>query len=432
MTETYDTDVLYLATQGDGAVRTPDGRVAYIPETLAGEHVRLTKNSDEKWQLVEVLQPSPNRQIPPCSLFEHCGGCTLQHVKPDAILQWKVATVQHALQKAGFSNLPTFSAKQVRPSSRRRADLAVRRQPDGMIIGLHARNSHAVTDLTTCVVLHPAILAALPAFRATLRSLNAIRREANLHINLLDSGLDVLLQTDGPLTTPDRVRLAQLATEQHIPRISWQQIKDTGLPEVAAQSGSVVQTIASHQISPPPGTFLQATGESEKYIQEAVVQSLPAKLNRKDIITELYAGCGTLTFPLAERARVNAYEGYAPALEALKKGTGGTRISAFCRDLNHQPLLAKEIAASAVVVLDPPHAGAKLQMRQIAQGLPHHIVYVSCNPAALAQDASLLAKAGYTVENVTVIDQFLWSAEIEAVCSFKRESSRRSRNGLSR
>lgn len=215
MTETYDTDVLYLAMQGDGAVRTPDGRVAYIPETLAGEHVRLTKSSDGKWQLVDVLQPSSERQTPPCSLFEHCGGCTLQHVKPAAILQWKTATVQHALQKAGFSNLPAFSAKQVQPHSRRRADLAViRRQPDGIIIGLHARNSHAVTDFTTCVVLHPDILAALPAFRTTLRSLNAIRREANLHINLLDSGLDVLLQTDGPLTAPDRVRLAQLATDQ--------------------------------------------------------------------------------------------------------------------------------------------------------------------------------------------------------------------------
>ncbi|GLH28059.1 hypothetical protein WSS15_07090 [Acetobacter pasteurianus] len=194
MTETYDTDVLYLATQGDGAVRTPDGRMAYIPETLAGEHIRLTKDSEGKWRLAEVLLPSPDRQIPPCSLFEHCGGCTLQHVKPAAILQWKVATVQHALQKAGFSNLPAFSAKQVQPHSRRRADLAVRRQPDGIMIGLHARNSHEVTDLTTCVVLHPDILAALPAFRATLRSLNAIRREANLHINLLDSGLDVLLQ----------------------------------------------------------------------------------------------------------------------------------------------------------------------------------------------------------------------------------------------
>ncbi|PHY94144.1 23S rRNA methyltransferase [Acetobacter pomorum] len=432
MTETYDTDVLYLATQGDGAVLTPDGNKAYIPQTLAGERVRLTKNADGKWQLAQVLQPSPNRQTPPCTLFERCGGCTLQHIKPATILQWKKATVQHALQKAGFTNLPACSAQQVQQHTRRRADLAVRRQPDGIIIGLHARNSSTVTDLTSCIVLHPDIMKALSAFRATLRSLNAIRREANLHINLLDSGLDVLLQTDGPLTAPDRVRLAQLATDQHIPRISWQLIKDTGLPEVAAQSGSVYQTIASHQITPPPGTFLQATGESEIYIQEAVIKSLPAKLNRRDIITELYAGCGTFTFPLAERARVNAYEGYAPALDALKKASGGTRINAFCRDLNHQPVLAKEIAASAVVVLDPPHAGAKLQMRQIAQGQPTHIIYVSCNPAALAQDASLLAKAGYTVENVTVVDQFLWSTEIEAVCSFKRESSRRNRNGLSR
>jgi 23S rRNA (uracil1939-C5)-methyltransferase len=94
--------------------------------------------------------------------------------------------------------------------------------------------------------------------------------------------------------------------------------------------------------------------------------------------------------------------------------------------------MAKELAQASAVVLDPPHAGARSQMEQIVRGLPAQVVYVSCNPAALSKDTALLAKAGYRLHAVTVIDQFLWSAETETVCDFRRESSRRSHSGPSR
>lgn len=425
-----DVTITYLGAQGDGAAVLADGQTLHVPYTLPGEVVRVAPTDSGKWTAREILTPSPDRTEPPCSLFGTCGGCTLQQMDRAALLAWKTDRVMTALKKAGFSDLPEPRAFQVPPHSRRRADLAMRRNGKEILLGLHARGSMDIIDLTTCPVLHPAIMDCLPALRQTFRSLEGLYRAGDVRINLLESGLDILLVTDGPLSTADRTRLASLSAEHAIPRICWQRQGDQGLPETAAQTRTVHHTLAGSTVSPPTGAFFQATAESEALIQQAVLDALP-RLNKRDVVIELYAGCGTLSFPLASRARVQAYEGYPPAATALKNASGGTRLEVACRDLNRQPIMAKELAQAGCVVLDPPHTGARLQMKQIAMGKPRHLIYVSCNPAALTKDAAALHAAGYRLSSVTVIDQFLWSAEVEAVCGFRHESSRRSRTGLS-
>ena len=177
-------------------------------------------------------------------------------------------------------------------------------------------------------------------------------------------------------------------------------------------------------VRPPPGVFLQATAEGERAIIEAVLRGLPTKITSKTRVAELYAGCGTLTFALAQKVRVAAFEGDSATFLALKQAVnqGGVagRIETFQRDLARQPLSAKELAAFAAVVLDPPHNGASAQIAQIAASGIATVIYVSCNPATLARDAKLLASAGYKLSSVTAIDQFLWTARLESVSVFRR------------
>ncbi|MFC7553931.1 hypothetical protein ACFQU7_19535 [Pseudoroseomonas wenyumeiae] len=124
-----------------------------------------------------------------------------------------------------------------------------------------------------------------------------------------------------------------------------------------------------------------------------MLAGLPPKLTGKARIADLYAGLGTLSFPLSARARVTAYEG-APdavaALDAAARHSGG-KVQAVRRDLSRQPLMPKELDAFAAVVLDPPFAGAADQMPLLARTTKlERIIYVSCNPAALGRDAKLL------------------------------------------
>ena len=182
-----------------------------------------------------------------------------------------------------------------------------------------------------------------------------------------------------------------------------------------------VVTLSGIAVQPPPGGFLQASAAGEAAIVEAVLAGMPDRLPARARVAELYAGCGTLSFALAQRVRVAAFEGDGAAAGALRQAANAAglagRVEARQRDLARQPLSAAELAGFDAVVLDPPHAGAAAQIAQIASAKPPRVIYVSCNPAALARDARVLRQAGYRLLSATPIDQFLWSARLEpSVC----------------
>jgi 23S rRNA (uracil1939-C5)-methyltransferase len=186
-------------------------------------------------------------------------------------------------------------------------------------------------------------------------------------------------------------------------------------PPVTSLSGVV--------ITPPPGAFLQATRDGEAAIVAAVLDGLPAKRVARARAVELFAGCGTISFALADRIRVLAIEGDTALVTACHNGINQAglmgKLEIRHRDLTRQPLLANELSGVTVVVLDPPHAGAAAQMPFIAQSKVPTVIYVSCDPVSLGRDAAVLNASGYRLEKVTPIDQFLWSARLEAVAVFR-------------
>ncbi len=223
-----------------------------------------------------------------------------------------------------------------------------------------------------------------------------MHREGSVIANLLDSGPDVLLRTDAPLQLADRIALTEFARAHALPRIAWAQGTDD--PEPVAILRPPTTSLAGVTITPPPGAFLQASASGEAAIVAAVLDALPSKGR----IAELFAGCGTITFALAERARVAAWEGDAASASALrtaanKAGLAG-RIEVMQRDLARQPLQAKELSSFAAVVLDPPFAGAAAQAIQIAAAKVPVVIYVGCNPATLSRDARPLRQAGYRLK----------------------------------
>lgn len=295
-------------------------------------------------------------------------------------------------------------------------DLALRRTGAGVIVGLHRARSAEVVDISVCEVLDPALAALIAPLRRMVAEVSGLRRQGSAVVNLLDSGTDLLLRTDAPLKLPDRLALTAFARAHGLPRVSWAPRDDA--PEPVCILRPPVVTLSGVAVAPPPGAFLQASAAGEAAIVAAVLAGLPAPMPPRARIAELYAGCGTLTFALARHARVCAWEGDSATLAALGAAArqAGLAIEARQRDLARQPVT--ELAGFAAAVLDPPHAGAPAQVAAIAAARVPCVVYVSCNPAALARDARSLAAGGYRLTGVTPIDQFLWSARVESVAVF--------------
>ncbi len=414
-----------MGAAGDGIATLADGSTCFIARALPGEAVRASPGprtrDGARARLDAVLDPSPDRVAPPCRHFtQGCGGCAVQHWNPDAQAAWKRDRVAEALSRAGFRDAPVAATIATPVGLRRRADLALRRGPDGLRIGFHAAGSAEVLDLVECPVLDPRLVALLAPLRAMLRRLPALRREGSAVVNLLDTGPDLLLRTDGPLGAAERALLAAFATETGLPRIAWAQ--GHAPAEVAVQHGPVGIALSGVTVAPPPGAFLQASPAGEAAIVDAVLAALPRRLAGRGRIADLHAGLGTLSIPLAARGRVAAFEGDAGAVAALSAAAGraGLPLAATRRDLARQPLTVAELAPFAAVVLDPPFAGAPEQAALLARSAVPVVVYVSCSPAALSRDAKAFAAAGWQVAAATPIDQFVHSAQVEAVVALTR------------
>ncbi len=434
-------NVTRLGADGDGIAQAPDGRKLYIPFALPDETViaRPVGRRGEGWagKVEEIVAPSPERVVPPCPRFGLCGGCAVQHWRDDRYAAWKQDLLDAALRRAGFSDPPIANLVRTPQAVRRRADLALARKPGGVRIGLHRHRGSEISDITGCVVLDPRLLALIEPLRAVLERGRMLRRDGSAIVNLLDTGPDILFRADGEPDPDERVRLTEFARTNGVPRLTW--ARGDGAAETIAQLGPAEVALSGINVAPPPGAFLQASREGEAAIVAAVLAGLPPALPRKARVVELFAGCGTLSFALAQTVRVSAFEGDQDAVAALRAAAGRAaagraaagraaarragfagRIEATRRDLARQPLQASEFAKTAAVVLDPPFTGAAAQMPPLAASNVDRIIYVSCNPAALARDARVLRDGGYRLLSAVPIDQFLYSPRLEAVAVFAR------------
>ena len=143
-------------------------------------------------------------------------------------------------------------------------------------------------------------------------------------------------------------------------------------------------------------------------------------------VLELYSGGGNFTLPLAKQGRaVLAVEGdpeshaSAKAL-AQREGLSGSVELRNSEVAGTAAGLASQGRGFALALLDPPRAGAKEVMPSLATLAPKRIIYISCHPAALARDASVLLAAGYRMHSLAVVDMFPHTGHTEAVLVLDR------------
>src|SRR5262249_54166191 len=284
-------------------------------------------------------------------------------------------------------------------------------------VGFPARASHRVVDATGCLVLAPSLMALLPPLRAALPAVLAAGERVDIMATDVDAGIDLVLSGRRGLDLAQREVLAALAPESPLGRITW---LSRDAPDPIAAHRPARATFGGVAVDLPPGAFLQPTAAGEAALVTAVTEAL----GRCAQVADLYAGCGTFTFPLARTARVHAVEGDGAAVAALiaaaRRADLTQSVTAAQPDLPRGPLTADELARFEGVVFDPPRAGAKTQAEMLARSKIGTVVAVSCDPATFARDARILVDGGYRLLSVTPVDQFIWSPHLELVAVFAR------------
>jgi 23S rRNA (uracil1939-C5)-methyltransferase len=263
-------------------------------------------------------------------------------------------------------------------------------------------------------VLAPELFALVEPLRALL----APRREryaAEIQLALADQGVDCAIKglvLDGLAQTE---AMLDFCRDQGLARLTL----DQGFgPEAFWEPEPVTVTLAGVPVDLPAGAFLQATADGEAALVSAVREWLGG--GRR--VADLFSGLGTFAFALAGSSKVLAAEAARDAHLACRAAArrAGLPVEAIHRDLFRSPLRADELGGFDGIVLDPPRAGAREQVVQLAAADVPRIAYISCNPSSWARDGRMLADAGYRLAELRPVGQFRWSTHVELASLFVR------------
>ncbi|MGE0698643.1 MAG: class I SAM-dependent RNA methyltransferase [Hyphomicrobiaceae bacterium] len=408
-----------LGEDGDGIVDLAGGvgRPEYIPGALPGDLAHRAAGGG--WD-IEQRAGSGRRPAPLCPHFPACGGCTVQHMGDELYARWKGAKLLDALRRhdvveLGINDGGVGPMIRAPLASRRRAVLTAVQVAGQLRLGFHGHRSHEVVPVEACAVLRPAIVMALPALRGIATLLGG---KAECRLTVLDTGrgLDVSAETGKPRRYDKHLAaITQLAVSGRILRLTVD-------GEPVLMRAAPMMEVAGVAVVPPPAAFVQASAEAEAAMTAIAVEAIEKARAKR--VADLFCGLGAFALAVARKARVLAVDSDRPMIEALAAGarnaSGLKPIETKVRDLFRDPLSPRELDHIDAVILDPPRAGAKDQAEALARSKVRTVVAVSCNPATLARDLRILLDGGYRLERAVPVDQFLFSAHLEAVAVLRR------------
>jgi 23S rRNA (uracil1939-C5)-methyltransferase len=342
-------------------------------------------------ELVEVLQPGPDRVEPVCPYFGVCGGCNWQHLSYERQLKEKAEIVSYVFSR---NKMPKGLVQEVYPSEkpigyRSRADMTFMRHGSELQGGFLRRGSHNLLDIESCALLADELSNAIPRFKAALSAVLA----------------------DAPADRTIKVRvLTDEANEQLYAQIKDATYRLEGEALVPAEDTILSFEVDGSRLEYSPECFTQVNFHTNRDLVAATIEALAP--GPEDRILELYAGIGNFTMAIAKRAGSVLANEASPVSSkfsvhnAKKLGLSniqhvGGNADRACRKL------AKQGARFAKVLLDPPRAGmGEEAVNALADLEPELIVSISCHPDRLAKDLACFAFRGYSVESIQAFDMF--------------------------
>lgn len=401
---------------GVGAAAEEDGPTWFVPGTLPGEDVLVTLQHDGKrfrrGRLLDVVNASPDRVVPPCPYVERCGGCDWQHVRPGAQGLHKRSIVADQLRKIVDPERVRLAFTGPEQAYRRRVRVHYAQTETGFHLGFLAEGTHELVDIPVCLVLDPPLRRALDRLRSVSDAL-----PKSGQVFAVSDGQGVVLGLPGVRPSPEEDARWGALLGDPVVGIEFRggrQRHALGTSSLLLDGGGAWPPLRTG-----PFDFAQAQSVGSLALVREVSKAARAEGRR---VLELYAGNGNFTRALARTAaRVWASDSDRDAMDALRGLAKANDLPINAKRQNAPRLLGKLAGASIqydVVVLDPPRAGVGVEaMRDACRVAQERIVYVSCDPATLARDLTAAKEQGFSVHDVAVLDLMPMTSNVEIVCT---------------
>ena len=364
-----------------------NGQVIFVRHGITDElaKIKITSVSSKiaHADVIEVTKPSEHRVLPPCKYAGSCGGCDFQHIEINAQREYKSAIVKEQFLRIGKMDLDALGfdlkVQALEPINglhwRTRMDFAV--SPQGGI-GFFGARSNEVVEIKDCLIA--------------------------------DERMNVAELSGRSWKSDARVEVAVSSTNEISVMRSGRSI--SGPTQIVEQVGG-----NSFKISPV--SFWQSHKAAPVELTKAVLALLGVK--NGDNVCDLYSGVGLFAAAILKEV---GDRGFVTLIESDKTAVIDAR-KIFINKENVkilQGLVAQQlpiVKRADLILLDPPRTGAgEIVIQQMVKFRPRKIVYVACDPAALARDAKTLEESGYKLDHIQAFDLFPMTQHIECVAGF--------------
>jgi tRNA/tmRNA/rRNA uracil-C5-methylase (TrmA/RlmC/RlmD family) len=368
-----------------------DGAVIFVRHAIPGEkctiQITSTGSSFNRADVVSVETPSEFRVTPACS-FAHrngCGGCDFQHISVDHQRSLKSNVIAEQFLRIAKIDLQ-IEVEEVGQSTHWRTRAIATTDRNGKL-GFYRSRSHSIAPITDCIICVEGMNFSEIAGRV-------LKGDVRVEISTSSTGERAIALA--PTRGEEKARLTEG------PAVLHENVLDQTL-EVSQES------------------FWQSHKNAPEVLTKVVLDFAQIKIGEH--VLDLYGGVGLFSAAILSAVgptgHVDLIEGSKVATaDAARNFASHSNITIATGDVAK---LLPRITAADVVILDPPRDGAgKEAVAHIARLAPRAIVYVACDPAALARDTAYLADHSYSLVKVRAFDLFPMTHHIECVALYTR------------
>ena len=368
-----------------------NGAVIFVRHAIPGEmctiEITSTGSSFNRADVVAVSKPSEFRVEPPCQ-FSHrlgCGGCDFQHINPSYQRQLKSDVIAEQFSRIAKKDI-RVEVEEVGVSIGWRTRAIATTNRNGKL-GFYKSRSHSITPVDNCIIC-------VDGMNFSEISSRALKGDVRVEISASNSGERTIALA--PTRGEDKARITEGPTVLH-------------------------ETVEGRTLEVSHESFWQSHAKAPAVLTRTVLDF--AQFNSGEHVLDLYGGVGLFTAAIidevGETGRVDLIEGSKVATEDARRNFASYKnVTVATGDVAK---LLPRVTSADVVVLDPPREGAgKDVISQIAALKARAIVYVACDPAALARDTAYLEDHSYVLAGLRAFDLFPMTHHIECVALYER------------
>ena len=442
----YVVDIVDSGFEGEGIAKV-NGFTVFIPNAIKGERIKIlivkVLSSHAFGKIVEILEKSEHRIEEDCTTYKRCGGCNLRHIDYEETLNMKQRAVQNLVNKSlknkvevkltwGMGNPYHYRNKLQYP---------VGVDKDGKaIMGVFANRTHEIIPVENCLIqekqaniIAKYIAKLINKYKISVyneATQKGLMRHVVIKKGFRSCQVMVILVINGDRLPFEKEIAKELQEKYEEIKSIVININKKNTNVILGKKninilgdGYIKDYLGEYSFKISPLSFYQVNPVQAEALYNIAIEN--AEITANDVVFDLYCGIGTISLFAAKHAKkVYGIEIVEQAIEDAKENAKMNNIQnaefiAGDTEVLLTDLIENKKIIPDVVIVDPPRRGLdNTTINNILMINPKRVAYVSCNPATLVRDLSLLEEK-YEITMIQPVDMFPFTSHIENIAILK-------------